>query len=65
MSAATNPRHHRMISQFKAITGAPMVRSTSFNDQEPIICTPADAIATFEKTQIDYLAAGSFLVATM
>ncbi|KWV34413.1 carbamoyltransferase family protein [Micromonospora rifamycinica] len=63
VSAATNPRYHRMISEFKKITGVPMVLNTSFNDQEPIICTPADAIATFEKTQIDYLAAGSFLVA--
>jgi carbamoyltransferase len=63
VSAATNPRFHRMISEFKKITGVPMVLNTSFNDQEPIICTPADAIATFEKTQIDYLAAGSFLVA--
>lgn len=63
VSADTNPRYHRMISAFKAITGVPMVLNTSFNDQEPIICTPADAVATFEKTQIDHLAAGSFLVA--
>jgi len=63
VTADTNPRFHRMISEFKKITGVPMVLNTSFNDQEPIICTPADAITTFEKTQIDYLAAGRFLVA--
>jgi len=63
VSAVTNPRFHRMISEFKKITGVPMVLNTSFNDQEPIICTPADAVTTFEKTQIDYLAAGSFLIA--
>lgn len=63
VSAGTNPRFHLMISEFKKITGVPMVLNTSFNDQEPIICTPADAITTFEKTQIDYLAAGNFLVA--
>jgi carbamoyltransferase len=57
-----SPRFHRIISEFAALTGVPMVVNTSFNDQEPIICSPADAIATFLKTQIDYLAIGPFLV---
>mgnify|MGYP001442048423 CR=1 FL=1 len=57
-----NPRFHRIISEFAALTGVPMVLNTSFNDQEPIICSPADALHTFLKTEIDYLAIGPFLV---
>jgi carbamoyltransferase len=60
--ADVNPRFHRIISEFEALTGVPMVINTSFNDQEPIICSPSDAIATFLKTEIDYLAIGPFLV---
>jgi len=57
-----SPRYHRVISEFYRLTGVPLVLNTSFNDQEPIICTPADAIHTFLKTNIDYLAVGDFLV---
>ena len=59
---AANPRFHRIISEFFSLTGIPMVLNTSFNDQEPIICTPADALDTFSRTEIDFLAIGSFLV---
>jgi len=58
----TNPRYHRLISAFFRLTGVPMVLNTSFNDSEPIVCTPADAIDTFLKTDIDFLAIGDFLV---
>jgi carbamoyltransferase len=57
-----NPRYHRLISEFAARTGVPMVLNTSFNDSEPIVCTPDDAIATFRKTAIDHLAIGDHLV---
>ncbi len=57
-----SPRYHQVISEFFKLTGIPLVLNTSFNDQEPIICTPHDAIATFLKTNIDYLAIGDFLV---
>ena len=59
---ANNPRYHRVIAEFCNITGVPMVLNTSFNDSEPIVCTPEDAINTFLKTEIDYLAIGDFLV---
>jgi carbamoyltransferase len=58
----TNPRFHRIIAAFKELTGVPMVLNTSFNDQEPIICSPEDALNTFLKTEMDYLAIGPFLV---
>jgi len=58
----TNPRYHKLISEFYRISGVPIVLNTSFNDSEPIVCTPKDAINTFLKTEIDYLALGDFLV---
>ncbi len=58
----TNPRYHKLISAFFRLTGVPMVLNTSFNDSEPIVCSPADAIDTFLKTDIDFLAIGDFLV---
>lgn len=61
--AETNPTYHAMISAFHARTGVPIVVNTSFNRQgEPIVCTPADAIACFGELEIDALAIGSFLV---
>lgn len=59
---ATNPRYHRVISEFYKLTGVPVVMNTSFNDSEPIVCSPQDAIHTFMKTEIDYLAIGNFIV---
>ncbi|MEN8217070.1 MAG: carbamoyltransferase C-terminal domain-containing protein, partial [Pseudomonadota bacterium] len=58
----TNPRYHLLISEFQKLTGVPIVLNTSFNDSEPIVCTPKDAINTFLKTEIDYLALGNFIV---
>ena len=58
----TNPRYHRVIREFQKLTGVPIVLNTSFNDSEPIVCTPEDAINTFLKTEIDVLAIGDFLV---
>lgn len=57
-----NPRYHALISRFHDLTGVPMLLNTSFNDREPIVCTPDDAIRTFLRTEIDYLALGDFLL---
>ncbi len=57
-----NQRYHRLISEFFRLTEVPIVLNTSFNDDEPIVCRPEDAIHTFRKTDIDYLAIGDFLV---
>ena len=51
----SNPRFYDLISCFFARTGVPVVINTSFNDSEPIVCTPADAIVTFRKASIDAL----------
>jgi carbamoyltransferase len=54
----SNPRFHELISRFFDRTGVPLVLNTSFNDSEPIVCTPAHAIATFRKAGIDALFMG-------
>lgn len=55
VSRESNPRFHELISAFFARTGVPIVINTSFNDSEPIVCTPTDAIVTFRKSGIDAL----------
>jgi carbamoyltransferase len=55
---SANPRFHELISRFFARTGVPLVLNTSFNDSEPIVCTPAHAIATFRGAGIDALFMG-------
>ena len=58
-----NPIYHKLISDFKKITGVPMLVNTSFNVKgEPIICTPEDAIRCFYGTGLDALAMGNFLL---
>jgi carbamoyltransferase len=51
----SNRRFHELISCFFAKTGVPLVVNTAFNDSEPIVCTPTDAIVTFRKSGIDAL----------
>lgn len=58
----TNPKYHKLILEFKKITGVPMVLNTSFNENEPIVCSPNDAVNTFKRTKMDYLVIGNFLV---
>ena len=50
------------ISEFERETGVPMVLNTSFNDSEPIVCAPDDALRTFRTTHIDALFLGDFVV---
>lgn len=57
-----NPIYHQLISHFHVLTGVPLVLNTSFNDSEPIVCTPQDALNTFNKTQIDVLVLGDYIV---
>lgn len=57
-----NPRYYSLIEAFHEITRVPMVLNTSFNDSEPIVCTPRDAVQTFQNSQIDALAIGDYLV---
>ncbi len=58
----TNPLYHKLISEFRRLTGVPILLNTSFNDNEPIVCSPEDALKTFLRTKMDYLAIGPYLV---
>ena len=57
-----NPRYHALISAFRDLTGVPVVLNTSFNDNEPIVCRPQEAIDCFRRTHMDALILGDFLV---
>ncbi len=58
-----NPGYYRIIDEFRKITGVPSVINTSFNmHEEPIVCSPSDAIRAFRLGHLDYLAIGDFLV---
>jgi carbamoyltransferase len=57
-----NPRYHALISAFRDLTGVPVLLNTSFNDNEPIVCRPEEAIDCFLRTQMDALVLGDFLI---
>jgi carbamoyltransferase len=63
VSERTNPSFHRILTGYESRTGIPAIINTSFNmHEEPIVCTPADAVRAFLLGNIDYLAIGTFLV---
>jgi carbamoyltransferase len=57
-----NPLFHQLIEHFHVRTGVPLVLNTSFNDSEPIVCSPKDALTTFRSTRIDALAMGNYWI---
>ncbi|WP_038158615.1 carbamoyltransferase C-terminal domain-containing protein [Verrucomicrobium sp. BvORR106] len=62
VSADTNPIYHQLISRFHALTGVPMVLNTSFNENEPVVCHPREALECFLRTKMDVLVLGQHLV---
>jgi len=58
VSRRTNPRYWRLIHAFEELTGVPMVLNTSFNENEPIVNTPAEALDCFLRTRMDRLVLG-------
>ena len=57
-----NSKYWELIKEFENITGVPVLLNTSFNENEPIVCTPEDAVNCFLRTEFDTLAIGDFLV---
>jgi carbamoyltransferase len=57
-----NPLYYDLISAFHRRTGTPVILNTSFNENEPIVCTPEEAIDCFQRTRMDVLAIGPFMV---
>jgi carbamoyltransferase len=62
VSAKTNPRYHALITEFERQTGVPLMLNTSFNEHEPIVATPGEALACYLKTRMDVLALGNWVL---
>jgi carbamoyltransferase len=62
VSREMNPRYYQLIEDFYKLTGVPVVLNTSFNENEPIVCTPRDAIDCFLKTRMDVIYLGHYCV---
>ena len=62
VTSTANLRYWKLISEFERQTGVPVVLNTSFNDNEPIVCKPQEAIDCFERTRMDALVLGDFLI---
>lgn len=56
-----NPLYYDLIKTFQRRTGIPVVLNTSFNENEPIVCQPAEAIDCYKRTRMDTLAIGPFV----
>jgi carbamoyltransferase len=62
VSREENPLYYDLIQAFHRRTRIPVILNTSFNENEPIVCAPAEAIDCFQRTRMDAIAIGSFLV---
>jgi carbamoyltransferase len=62
VSLRTNPLYWKLIEAFRKLTGVPVVLNTSFNENEPIVCTPEEAVACFLRTKMDVLVMGNYVV---
>jgi carbamoyltransferase len=62
VDAITNPRYYGLIKEFKNLTGIPMVLNTSFNENEPIVCKPEEALETFLRTKMDILVLSNWII---
>jgi carbamoyltransferase len=62
VSEATNPRYYKLIQRFRDLTSVPMVLNTSFNENEPVVCRPEEALDCFLRTRMDVLALENYVV---
>ena len=58
----TNPRYYSLIKEFSKMSGVPMLLNTSFNENEPVVCTPEEALACFLRTKMDVLVIGDWFL---
>jgi carbamoyltransferase len=61
----TNPRYYRLIESFRNLTGVPMVLNTSFNENEPVVCRPEEALDCFLRTNMDMLCIGETIISRL
>ncbi len=62
VSNETNPRYYSLIKDFNKLTGIPMLLNTSFNENEPVVCKPDQALETFLRTKMDVLVMGNWII---
>ena len=62
ISKENQPRVWKLLEVFEQKTGVPVLLNTSFNEHEPIVCTPQEALDCYLKTQMDVLVMGSFFI---
>lgn len=62
VSRASNPRYWNLLDRFEKETGIPVLLNTSFNIQEPIVCTPEQALVTFARSGVDALVIGNYFI---
>jgi carbamoyltransferase len=62
VNAEQNPRYWELIREFEKLTQVPVILNTSFNDNEPVVCRPQEAIDCFLRTKMDVLAMGNYLI---
>jgi carbamoyltransferase len=62
VTESQNPRYYHLIEAFRALTGIPLVLNTSFNENEPVVNTPAEALDCFLRTKMDLLVMGDLLI---
>ena len=62
VSEQDNPLYYRLIREFEKLSGVPVVLNTSFNENEPIVCTPQEALDCFLRTKMDVLVLGPYLI---
>ena len=57
-----NSRYYRLIKTFGDLTGVPILLNTSFNENEPVVCRPEEALSCFLRTKMDVLVIGDYLI---
>ena len=62
VTRATNPLYYDLIEAFWRLTGIPMVLNTSFNENEPVVCKPSEALDCFLRTKMDVLVIGDWML---
>lgn len=62
VSRETNAMYYRLISAFETVTGVPLVLNTSFNENEPVVCQPEEALDCFLRTRMDVLVLGDWMI---
>lgn len=62
VSRTSNPLYWKLLNAVGGLTGVPVVLNTSFNDNEPIVCRPEEALECFRRTRMDVLVLGNFIL---